>query len=88
VRGLRERKHDDSANEHLARFEQAIHGNPHDPNTERFLVLAHLDAALAAGDHPRATNLVAHLEKLDPGLLGHLLSISQDPAFIVSRYPY
>ena len=35
----------------------------------------------------RASSLVAHLQKLDPGPLGHLLAVSTDPAFIASRYP-
>jgi hypothetical protein len=88
VRGLRVRRHDDSAGQHLARLEQAIHAEGLDPQGERFLVLAHLDAALAAGDASRAAGLVAHLEKLDPGPIGHLIGVSPDPSFIASRYPY
>jgi hypothetical protein len=88
VRSLRERRHDDSAGEYLAKFEQETRDPRDGVVAERYLVLAHLDAALAAADVARAAGLVSHLQKLDPGPLGHLLSVSKDAAFIASRYPY
>jgi hypothetical protein len=80
VRALRERRHDDAAAERLARLEQQS-------GDERYVVLAHLDAALAAGDAPRASGFVARLSKLDPGPVGHLLTVSADPAYVATRYP-
>jgi hypothetical protein len=106
VRALRERRHDDSAAQQLARFEQeaaaaagpgAVRSDPADrdyalnafsaPVAERYVVLAHLDAALATGDAPRAASLVSRLGKLDPGPIGHLLAVSSDPSYIATRYP-
>jgi hypothetical protein len=88
VRALRERKHDESAAAQLARFEQELRAEPRDGDAgERYLLLAHIDAALAADDPTRAASLVAHLEKLDPGPLGHLLAVSTEAAYIASRYP-
>ena len=80
VRALRARRHDDTAAERLARFEQ-------EAGDERYVVLAHLDAAIAAGDAERAASFVARLGKLDPGPVGHLLAVSTDPAYIATRYP-
>lgn len=80
VRALRERRHDDTAAEQLARLEQ-------EAGDERYIVLAHLDAALAAGDTARAVRFVTHLTRLDPGPLGHLLAVSTDPSYIATRYP-
>jgi hypothetical protein len=106
VRALRERRHDDSAAQQLARLEQeaaaageAIGAAGADPAAragsaappgaiaERYVVLAHLDAAIAASDSARAATLIARLGKLDPGPVGHLLSVSRDPAYIATRYP-
>ena len=70
-----------------ARRELSDAGSDHDM-AQRYLVLARLDEALAGLNHGDAAQLVQRLREFDAGPVEHLLSVSTDPAFVASRYPY